>query len=54
MHSRIQHPLPTEQQPTDDDLDRYTSYEQDTDLVICDRKNPQAWIKSDTTTTLDA
>lgn len=54
MRSRTTESLQTEQQPTRPDLDRYASYEQESDLVICDRKNPQAWIKSDTTSGLDA
>lgn len=33
--------------PTDPDLDRYTSYEDDDALVVCDRENPRAWIRSD-------
>lgn len=31
------------------DLDRYTTYEDDGDVVVCDRKNPSAWLKADET-----
>lgn len=53
MHGRTKQSPSSERQPTSPDHDRFTSYEQDDDLVICDRKNPQAWIKSDTTTSLE-
>jgi len=35
--------------PTPDrpDLDQYVSYPDDCDTVICDRQNPNAWIRSD-------
>jgi hypothetical protein len=32
---------------------RYAGYEDDGVLVICDRRNPRAWIRSDATTTAD-
>lgn len=28
-------------------LDRYASYEDDDSVVVCDRKNAKAWVKSD-------
>lgn len=31
------------------EFDRYASYEDDGDLVVCDRKNPAAWLKADET-----
>lgn len=34
--------------PEKPEFDRFASYEDGDDLVICDRKNPKAWIKSDT------
>lgn len=39
-------------QPTDR-YDQYTAYEDDGALVVCDRTNPRAWIRSATTTALD-
>jgi hypothetical protein len=38
--------LPTE-------FDRYADYEADRYTVICDREDPNAWIKSTETTALD-
>lgn len=35
------------------DFDRFASYEDGDDIVICDRKNPKAWIKSDKVTQTD-
>jgi hypothetical protein len=35
------------------DFDRYADYEDDGALVVCDRRNARAWLKSDATTTLD-
>jgi hypothetical protein len=32
------------------DFSRFTSYEDGDSVVICDRKNPTAWIRSDLTT----
>lgn len=34
------------------DFDRYTSYDDEGSLVICDRTNPSAWIRSDETESL--
>lgn len=31
------------------DLEQFASYEDDDGFVICDRKNPNAWIKAETT-----
>lgn len=36
------------------DLDRYTSYEDGDAVVVCDRENPRAWIRSGTTATLES
>jgi hypothetical protein len=33
--------------------DRYAGYEDDGALVICDRRNARAWIRSDATTRVD-
>jgi hypothetical protein len=33
--------------------DRYAGYEDDGALVICDRRNARAWLKSDAATTVD-
>lgn len=35
--------------PADDYLDDVTCYTDDGSLVVCDRKNPKAWVSSDTT-----
>lgn len=34
-------------------LDGVASYEDDDAFVVCDRKNPRAWIRSDAVTDLD-
>jgi hypothetical protein len=34
------------------DLDEFTGYEDGNSYVVCDRRNPQAWIRSDVTETL--
>lgn len=34
------------------ELDGYTSYEDGDYLVVCDRENPNAWIRSDETVEL--
>ncbi|WP_458189181.1 DUF7331 family protein [Haladaptatus sp. NG-WS-4] len=39
------------QKPNHDDLDRYASYEDGESTVICDRKNTNAWIRADVTST---
>lgn len=38
--------------PAEDNSDWYTSYESGDSLVVCDRENPTAWIRSDRTETL--
>lgn len=39
--------------PTDDDaLDAVTGYEDDDCFVVCHKRNPSAWIRSDVTTDL--
>lgn len=35
--------------PAREDLEQYTSYEDEGALVICDRENPAAWVQSDVT-----
>jgi|GEM_PF-4076473 len=35
------------------EFDRYADYEDGDALVICDRRNARAWLRSDATTTLD-
>lgn len=35
------------------DLDRYASYEDGDGLVVCDRENPNAWLRSDAVTDLE-
>jgi homogentisate 1,2-dioxygenase len=39
--------------PESPDLDRYADYEDGAALVICDRTNPRAWLRADTTAALD-
>lgn len=39
--------------PERTDYDRFADYEDGNDLVVCDRRNPQAWIKSDTVARID-
>lgn len=34
-------------------LEQYTNYEDDGTLVICDRENPKAWIRSTETASID-
>lgn len=43
----------TTAEPSTDRYDQYTAYEDDGALVVCDRTNPRAWIRSATTTALD-
>jgi hypothetical protein len=35
------------------DLDKYASYEEDGSLVVCDRTNASAWVKSNVTTPVE-
>jgi len=35
------------------EFDRYADYEDGEALVICDRRNARAWLRSDATTTVD-
>lgn len=35
-------------------LEQFASYEDGNDLVICDRKSPSAWIRSDATVPIEA
>lgn len=39
-------------EPAVNDLDGFTSYEDDGHHVICDTQNPKAWIRSDETRSL--
>jgi len=43
-------PLPT---PRNDPTETVTSYWEGEKLVLCDRTNPRAWIKSDVTVAVD-
>lgn len=36
------------------DFDDYTSYEESDSLVICDRENANAWVKSDSSVEIQA
>lgn len=36
------------------DLDRVTSYVDGDSVVICDRTNPEAWIRADVTAALES
>lgn len=38
--------------PQNDPAETVTSYREDGKLVLCDRTNPRAWIKSDVTVTV--
>lgn len=42
----------TAEVPERPELENCTCYEEGDDLVICDRQNPKAWVKSDTTVSL--
>lgn len=49
-----QRTVPEAEPSNEPDFDRFASYDDDGALVVCDRKNPRAWIRSDATTPLDA
>ena len=50
MRKRIEHvSTPGDADPDHPGLDGYTSYEDGDYLVVCDRENPNAWIRSDET-----
>lgn len=53
MQEQTPVPAVDSETPSEPDFDRFTSYEDGNDLVICDRKNPKAWIKSDTVSHAD-
>lgn len=36
------------------DFDRFTSYEDGDATVVCDRKNPNAWLRSDAVVDLES
>lgn len=40
-------------EPTFVDLSEFTSYEEDERTIICDRKNPNAWIRSDLVSSIE-
>lgn len=40
-------------EPATTDFDRFADYKDGDDVVICDRENPKAWIKSDTVSRID-
>lgn len=52
------HAEPVDETRPDDhpttDLENVTSYDDGDRVVVCDRKNAQAWIRSDTVIDLDA
>ena len=39
-------------EPDHNDLTEYASYDEGDSLVVCDRTNPSAWIKSDVSTSV--
>lgn len=45
--------MPTDsREPDDDPFESVTDYREDDQLVICDKRNPNAWLKSDVTVPL--
>ncbi len=48
MRKQTQSVNVTEAKPAETHLDKVASYEDEDGFVICDRKNPKAWVKSDT------
>lgn len=50
MREQAQIPDVEQLPPEKPDFEHVASYEDGDDLVICDRMNPKAWIKSDTVT----
>lgn len=42
-----------EAEPDLPDLDGFTSYEDGDHLVVCDRENPNAWVRTDEPVDLD-
>jgi hypothetical protein len=44
---------PAQAEPDRKDFDDYASYEEDDSLVVCDRTNANAWVKSDVTTSVE-
>lgn len=44
---------PAHGEPEVNSLDRYASYEEGDSVVVCDRKNAKAWIKSDASVGLE-
>ena len=52
MRERIEHVSASDDDLGFPNLDGYTSYEDGKYLVVCDRENPNAWIRSDGTVEL--
>jgi hypothetical protein len=44
---------PAQAGPDRTDFDEYASYEEGDSLVVCDRTNANAWVKSDVTVTFE-
>jgi hypothetical protein len=44
---------PAQAEPDRKDFDDYASYEDGDSLVVCDRTNANAWVKSDVTTSVE-
>lgn len=47
MHTESLEPVVERPGPADATLDDYVSYEDRDGLVVCEKKNPNAWICSD-------
>lgn len=54
MQRQTTQPELVAEEPPAADLDSFASYDDGDALVVCDRSNPNAWIRSDATTTVDA
>lgn len=52
MHTETHEATAEPAEPEPIDLDAFTSYEDGDALVICDRENANAWLRSDVTWTL--
>lgn len=50
MHTEQHEALAEPAVPQRNDLKEFTSYQDGDGLVICDKQNPKAWIRSDETT----
>lgn len=47
-------PVPDHRTEPPSHLEQFASYEDGTGLVICDRKSPKTWIRSDATVPIEA